>query len=102
MALSASHRQPPITVAVIDKNPLVVRGLDQMLREDGRFELVLSAPNGDEFLADYAARGVAAQRAGSSTDAPESGAAAHPAHHSASAVISTCARLIGGRRRGSR
>ena len=60
MALSASHRQPPITVAVIDKNPLVVRGLDQMLREDGRFELALSAPNGDEFLADYAARGVAA------------------------------------------
>ena len=35
--LSAPSRQQPITVAVIDKNPLVVRGLDQMLREDGRF-----------------------------------------------------------------
>ena len=58
--LSTSPRQQPITVAVIDKNPLVVRGLDQMLREDGRFELVMSAPNGDDFLSEYAARGVAA------------------------------------------
>ncbi len=59
-APTASLRQQPITVAVIDKNPLVVRGLDQMLREDGRFELVMSAPNGDEFLSEYAVRGVAA------------------------------------------
>ena len=59
-SLSTSPRQQPITVAVIDKNPLVVRGLDQMLREDGRFELVMSAPNGDDFLSEYAARGVAA------------------------------------------
>lgn len=59
--ISLSRRRPqPITVAVIDKNPLVHRGLDQMLREDGRFELVMSAPDGDVFLADYAARGVAA------------------------------------------
>lgn len=59
--VSLSHRRPqPITVAVIDKNPLVHRGLDQMLREDGRFELVMSAPDGDAFLAEYAARGVAA------------------------------------------
>lgn len=59
--ISLSQRRPqPITVAVIDKNPLVHRGLDQMLREDGRFELVMSAPNGDDFLAEYAARGVAA------------------------------------------
>lgn len=59
--VSLSHRRPqPITVAVIDKNPLVHRGLDQMLREDGRFELVMSAPDGDAFLSAYAARGVAA------------------------------------------
>jgi len=59
--ISLSQRRPqPITVAVIDKNPLVHRGLDQMLREDGRFELVMSAPNGDDFLAEYASRGVAA------------------------------------------
>ncbi|WP_340107247.1 response regulator transcription factor [Pikeienuella sp. HZG-20] len=59
--ISLSQRRPqPITVAVIDKNPLVHRGLDQMLREDGRFELVMSAPDGDVFLADYASRGVAA------------------------------------------
>lgn len=49
-----------ITVAVIDKNPLVHRGLAQMLREDGRFELVMSAPDGDSFLREYAERGVAA------------------------------------------
>lgn len=60
VAVSASPRQQPITVAVIDKNPLVVRGLDQMLREDGRFELVMSAANGDDFLSEYAARGVVA------------------------------------------
>ncbi|MFV0475701.1 MAG: response regulator transcription factor [Pikeienuella sp.] len=54
------QRPQPITVAVIDKNPLVHRGLDQMLREDGRFDLVMSAPDCDVFLADYAARGVAA------------------------------------------
>ncbi|MEM7522809.1 MAG: response regulator transcription factor [Pseudomonadota bacterium] len=56
----APGRMQPITVAVIDKNPLVHRGLDQMLKEDGRFELVMSAPNGDVFLSDYASRGVAA------------------------------------------
>lgn len=49
-----------ITVAVIDKNPLVHRGLAQMLDEDGRFALVMSAPDGEAFLRDYAARGVAA------------------------------------------
>ena len=59
--VSLSQRRPqPIAVAVIDKNPLVHRGLDQMLREDGRFELVMSAPDSDVFLSDYAARGVAA------------------------------------------
>ncbi|QIE55546.1 response regulator transcription factor [Pikeienuella piscinae] len=59
--ISLSHRRAqPITVAVIDKNPLVRRGLDQILREDGRFDLVMSAADGEAFLADYAARGVAA------------------------------------------
>lgn len=60
MASTSQRRAAPITVAVIDKNPLVVRGLDQMLREDGRFELVMSAADGDVFLSEYAARGVAA------------------------------------------
>ncbi|MEM7270655.1 MAG: response regulator transcription factor [Pseudomonadota bacterium] len=58
--LSPSYRAPPITVAVIDKNPLVVRGLDQLLKEDGRFELVMSAADGDVFLAEYAERGMVA------------------------------------------
>lgn len=53
-------RRPPVTVAVIDKNPLIHRGLAQLLREDGRFDLAMAAPDGDAFLADYAARGVAA------------------------------------------
>ena len=52
----SQRRHQPITVAIIDKNPLVVRGLDQMLREDGRFELAMSAPDGDAFLREYAAR----------------------------------------------
>lgn len=61
MSLSPiSGRPAVISVAVIDKNPLVVRGLDQMLREDGRFELAMSAPDGEVFLAEYASRGVAA------------------------------------------
>ena len=54
----SQRRHQPITVAIIDKNPLVVRGLDQMLREDGRFELAMSAPDGEVFLAEYASRGV--------------------------------------------
>lgn len=40
----------PLGVAVIDKNPLVRRGLGQMLREDGRFEMVLEASDGAEFV----------------------------------------------------
>ena len=56
----SGSRHQPITVAVIDKNPLVHRGLEQMLREDGRFELVMAAPDGEVFLSEYAARGVAA------------------------------------------
>lgn len=58
MALSPHRRNDPISVAVIDKNPLVIRGLGQMLREDGRFELAMSAPDGEVFLSEYASRGV--------------------------------------------
>lgn len=47
-----------ISVAIIDKNPLIIRGLNQMLREDGRFEMAASAPHAEEFLADYASRGI--------------------------------------------
>lgn len=60
MQTNNAHRSgATISVAVIDKNPLIVRGLDQMLREDGRFEMAMSASHSDEFLAEYAARGVA-------------------------------------------
>ncbi len=37
-------------VAVIDKNPLVRRGLGQMLHEDGRFEVVMEATDGADFI----------------------------------------------------
>lgn len=40
----------PIEVAVIDKSPLVVRGLQSLFAEDGRFELVASASDGERLL----------------------------------------------------
>ena len=54
------RRTPQITVAVIDKAPLIHRALAQLLAEDGRFELSMTAADGDSFLSSYAARGVAA------------------------------------------
>jgi len=45
----------PLGVAVIDKNPLVRRGLGQMLREDGRFEMVMEASDGAEFVRKFEA-----------------------------------------------
>ena len=40
----------PIEVAIIDKNPLIVRGLKSLLQDDGRFEPVVCAPDGERFL----------------------------------------------------
>lgn len=40
----------PVRVAVVDKNPLVVRGLRSLFDEDGRFEIVASAHDGDRLL----------------------------------------------------
>lgn len=40
----------PIEVAVIDKSPLVVRGLQSLFAEDGRFELVATASDGERLL----------------------------------------------------
>lgn len=44
-----------IDVAVIDKNPLILRGLDQMLYEDGRMRLVMTSPDGAAFLESWGA-----------------------------------------------
>lgn len=40
----------PIEVAVVDKNPLIVRGLKALFEEDGRFKLVASAPDGERIM----------------------------------------------------
>ena len=40
----------PVRVAVVDKNPLVVRGLLSLFDEDGRFEIVASAHDGARLL----------------------------------------------------
>ena len=40
----------PVRVGVVDKNPLVVRGLRSLFEEDGRFDLVASAPDGARLL----------------------------------------------------
>lgn len=40
----------PIPVAVIDKNPIVVHGLRGLFSEDGRFQLVASASDGERLL----------------------------------------------------
>lgn len=43
----------PLGVAVIDKNPLVRRGLGQMLHEDGRFRMVMEASDGADFVRQF-------------------------------------------------
>lgn len=40
----------PVRVGVVDKNQLVVRGLRALFEEDGRFDLVASAPDGARLL----------------------------------------------------
>ncbi len=40
----------PIDVAVVDKNPLVVRAIKSLFQEDGRFKMVASATDGERFL----------------------------------------------------
>jgi two-component system nitrate/nitrite response regulator NarP len=40
----------PIEVAIADKNPLVLAGLKQLIAEDDRFRLVVTATDGDRFL----------------------------------------------------
>jgi DNA-binding NarL/FixJ family response regulator len=40
----------PIEVAVVDKSPLVVQGLRNLFADDGRFEVVASAPDGLRLL----------------------------------------------------
>lgn len=40
----------PLRVGVVDKNPLVVRGLRSLFEEDGRFDLVASAHDGARLL----------------------------------------------------
>lgn len=45
----------PLGVAVIDKNPLIRRGLGQMLLEDGRFKMVMEAADGADFIQQFEA-----------------------------------------------
>ncbi len=40
----------PVDVAVVDKNPLVVRAIKSLFQEDGRFHMVASATDGERFL----------------------------------------------------
>lgn len=40
----------PIRIGFADKNPLVLRGLQSLFGEDRRFELVVSASDGERFL----------------------------------------------------
>ena len=40
----------PVRVGIVDKNPLVVRGLRSLFEEDGRFDLVASAHDGARLL----------------------------------------------------
>jgi len=46
----ATLNRTPISVVVADKSPLVRAGLQGLLNEDERFELVGSAENGEQFL----------------------------------------------------
>ncbi len=41
----------PIETVIADKNPLTVRGLEQLLRADMRFKLVATASDGERFMA---------------------------------------------------
>jgi len=43
-------RPAPIDVAVCDKSPLILAGLEKLLDDDGRFRLVFKATDGEDFL----------------------------------------------------
>jgi DNA-binding NarL/FixJ family response regulator len=49
-AAPAKINDAPIDVAVCDKSPLILAGLDKLLEEDRRFRLVFKATDGEEFL----------------------------------------------------
>ncbi|PHS23103.1 MAG: DNA-binding response regulator [Robiginitomaculum sp.] len=40
----------PVRLAIADKNPLIIRGLRSLFTEDGRFETVVAATDGELFL----------------------------------------------------
>lgn len=40
----------PVRIGLVDKNPLVVRGLRSLFEEDGRFDLVVSAHDGARLI----------------------------------------------------
>jgi len=41
---------PPIDVAIADKSPLILAGLDKLISDDRRFRMVARATDGEEFL----------------------------------------------------
>jgi DNA-binding NarL/FixJ family response regulator len=45
-----TDRATTVPIAVVDKNPIVVHGLRGLFSEDGRFELVASASDGERLL----------------------------------------------------
>ena len=47
---SSRVRPAPIDVAVCDKSPLILAGLEKLMEDDGRFRLVFKATDGEEFL----------------------------------------------------
>jgi len=47
---SSRIRPAPIDVAVCDKSPLILAGLEKLMEDDGRFRLVFKATDGEEFL----------------------------------------------------
>jgi two-component system nitrate/nitrite response regulator NarP len=47
---SKAPAAPAIDVAVCDKSPLILAGLDKLLTDDRRFNLVLKVTDGEEFL----------------------------------------------------
>ena len=49
-ARSQTANAPAIDVAVCDKSPLILAGLDKLLTDDRRFNLVLKVTDGEEFL----------------------------------------------------
>lgn len=40
----------PVRLAIADQNPMIIRGLRSLMAEDGRFEVVVAATDGELFL----------------------------------------------------